>query len=188
VPTPGKHRLHIKVDISADIATAPFSSNVPPAQRAVKDLVADFQVVAGPTQIATTTVPEASVLERLFTPKVTRNSYNPRWLDINIRAAALPEDVAFDVFVRSNGKEYPAGAINFHKGGEGNYGTTAIDSPAAAPPTVDLILRSDEAVAAGTLDMTQIWKGEIVLKDVPLHPPFGPTPATAPAATQPAVP
>jgi hypothetical protein len=185
VPTPGKHRLHVKVELSVDVANASFNSNVPAIQRSTQDLVADFQVISGPTQITTTTVPDASVLRPLFTPKVTRSSVNPHWLDIDIRAAAPPVDVAFDVFIRCDGKEYPAGAINFHKGGEGNFGITATDFPTTAPPSVDVILRTDEAVAASTLDMTQIWKGEIVLQNVPLRRTPAMPHAPAPAGTQP---
>jgi hypothetical protein len=96
----------------------------------------------------------------------------------------LPEDVAFEVFVRSNGKEYPAGAIYFRKGSESTFGVSTIDSPKDDPPMVDVILRSSEKVAEGTPDMTRIWKGEIVLKDVPLGGSAGPGPTTAPAASQ----
>jgi hypothetical protein len=44
----------------------------------------------------------------------------------------------------------------------------------------DVILRSSEAAARDTIGMTRIWKGEIVLPNVPLPAPLA-TPATAPS-------
>jgi hypothetical protein len=36
---------------------------------------------------------------------------------------------------------------------------------------VDLILRSSEAAARATVDLTSIWKGELVYQNVPVAPP-----------------
>ena len=183
MPNPGKHRLRIKAELAAYPAAAGWSFTTPPIKRVTSDLTSDFQVIGGPTPVTTTTEPQASVLRALLSPQVRRSDANPHWLDVQIRAATPPVDLAFDVFIRCNGKEYTAMSVNFHKGGEGNYGTTASDFPVEPIPKVDVILRSNESVAATTLDMTQIWKGEIVFKDVPLQPASVPT--TVPAATQP---
>jgi hypothetical protein len=47
---------------------------------------------------------------------------------------------------------------------------------------MDVILRSSEKVARGTVDQFQIWKGEIVIPDVKVQRPAWPKrPGTAPS-------
>ncbi|MDB5356007.1 MAG: hypothetical protein JWN24_2460 [Phycisphaerales bacterium] len=185
VGTAGKHRLRVKVELATDPSTSGvnWNDNAPVAKRITQDLTADFNAIEGQTPITTTTDPPASVLQPLLTVRLHANTVS-QFLDANIDAAALPVDVAFDVFVRFNGREFPVGGVNFHKGATSGYGSGVEKLPADAPAKVDVILRSSEAVARQTMDLTHIWKGEIVLKDVPINRPPAASPATAPAATQ----
>jgi hypothetical protein len=100
---------------------------------------------------------------------------------VNVDAAPLPVDVAFDVFLRIDGKEYPAGGVSFHAGMQGGYLTSARGIPTNVPANADVILRSSPDVARQTIDLTQIWTGQIIYPYVPL---VGATP-TPPPTTAP---
>jgi hypothetical protein len=182
VGTPGKHRLHLKMELATDVngsTGAKWDVNAAVARRVTQDLFADFQAIDGKTPMTTASEPSASALGRLLTARLLSN---PPWYNVGIDTNGVPVDVAFDIFVRANGKEFPAGGVSIHRNAPGNFGTGMRDFPADAPANVDIILRSSEDVARTTLDMTQIWKGEIVLKGVPLQQPPAASPATTPAA------
>jgi hypothetical protein len=98
---------------------------------------------------------------------------------VNVDAAPLPVDVAFDVFLRFDGREYPAGGISFRAGVPSGYGTGVRNIPINAPASVDVILRSSPDVARETIDLTQIWTGQIIYPNVPL---VGATPTPPPTS------
>jgi hypothetical protein len=51
--------------------------------------------------------------------------------------------------------------------------------PLETPPlSVDLIFRSSEKLARGSVDQFEIWNGELLLKDVPVISPLRDKPAT----------
>jgi len=127
------------------------------------------------------TTPDASALRPLLKPSLRRNAADPTQAKLDVDAAAARVDLAFEVFMRFNGKEYPAGSVNYRAGARGGYGTYARNIPLDAPPTIDIIFRGSEEVARQTINMTQIWKGEIIVSNVPL-----PAAISAPAGIQPA--
>lgn len=150
-----------------------------------QDLFADFQVVEGQTPIQTLPQPDASVLRPLFTIRFHPDRSSPRYCGMTVDAAALPVNLVVDVSLRSQGREYPAGNLYIPKGRSNRFGAVVRDLPPNWPAQVDVILRSSEAVARDTVDITQIWTGEIVLPNVPLPRPKTIRPATAPAAAPP---
>jgi len=182
----GKHRLRVKVEMTSGITGGTYGANwdenAVAAKRVVQDLVADFEVDQGETPIGTVSTPSAAVLGRLLLPRLT---FDPgrRMMFFSISASPMPVGVAFNVFVRIKGKEYLVGDF-LHNGTRGlcsvsRDGTNYI--PGDVPASANLILRSSEAVARTTVGMTQIWKGEIVLPNVPIE---RSTPSP-PAGTQP---
>ena len=96
---------------------------------------------------------------------------NGNSLSINVHTQPSSVDLTFDVFIRADGKETRAAGIYFIKNSGGGFGTSTTDYPKPLPDHVDLILRSSEAVARGTTNLTQIWKGEIVYENVPVKLP-----------------
>lgn len=79
---------------------------------------------------------------------------------------ALPPSTAFDVFVRIEDREYPAGKA---------YGICGVPSwdcrvPYDGPQanSCDVILRTSEAVARDTVEIFEIWDGEIVYPNIPI--------------------
>jgi hypothetical protein len=90
-------------------------------------------------------------------------SYN-----LGIHIEKPPINVAFSVFARAGGKEFRMGDI---------AGDTTINMGSFMHPSgigdipvgkMQLIFRSDPAVARKTIDLVEIWRGEIVLDNVEL--------------------
>jgi hypothetical protein len=185
---PGKHTLHLKVELATDVdrgSGVNWNDNAVVAKRVTQDLTADFQVVEGLTPIATLTGPNASALRPLLKPTLRHDPTYPGEIWVNVDAAALPVDAAFAVFLRSGGREFPAGSVSFHKGSPGGYGTGAQNVPADVSGPMDVIFRSSETVARETVSLTQIWKGEVIVANVPLPRPAPSSQAYLPASTQP---
>ncbi len=110
---------------------------------------------------------QASIKPGKFSFAVSQVSYFQG--DLNV--AALPANVAFNMFIRANGREYRIGEVTFGKGSttDCRIGNTIRDLNAAnQPTTVDLILRSDEKVGRETVDQHDIWNGELVFPNVPV--------------------
>jgi predicted RNA-binding Zn-ribbon protein involved in translation (DUF1610 family) len=105
----------------------------------------------------------------------------PDRLSGNLTVPGLPVDVAFEVFARTGGREYRMGAlaraaapvINLSTG----FSTWGKENLPPPVDKVDVVFRSSEEVARGTVELTQFWKGEIVVPDVPVVPV---TPQTTP--------
>jgi hypothetical protein len=169
----------VRIELATRAAAYNNSSDDGPFDKTVtRDLETDFVSVEGHAPIATTTAPPASVLQPLFSASLFMSgSGNSAYLDLNIDAKPVPVDTAFDCFIRANGKEHPCGSVNFRTNRGGSFGTGGNPFPKPWPPKVDVILRSSETVARGTTDLTTIWKGEIVLKDVVVK-----LPATLPSS------
>ncbi len=83
----------------------------------------------------------------------------------------LSENIAFDVFVRAGGKEFPFGSVSLAKGAQTHWGLAdyrnQIPEQALESGPVDLVLRSSESTARQTVDLFEIWKGELVIRVVP---------------------
>jgi hypothetical protein len=84
---------------------------------------------------------------------------------------ALPIDMAGTVVLRANGREWIAYSNTFHKSNSsiGNSELFECSVPGLTADHIDVIFKPDLKVAAGTLDVTQIWDGEVVIKNVPVN-------------------
>lgn len=84
-----------------------------------------------------------------------------------IEIKAPPVSAAFDVIARVNDKEYRAGRVYMAKGQSISWGT---EGEYSGPPAekMDIILRSSKEAARDTVDLFEIWDGELVYKDVPV--------------------
>jgi len=88
--------------------------------------------------------------------------------------AALPVNIAFDILVRISGEEYVLGPTCAAKGDRRltwglrrDLSSQGYRGP--APESLDVILRSSEKAARDTVDLFEIWQGELVYKDVPVQ-------------------
>lgn len=82
-------------------------------------------------------------------------------------AQRVPCSVAFDAFARVHGKEQRIGHLHLLAGQSTSW---SISSTLKVPPftKLDLIFRSSEKVARETVDLQEIWAGELVYPDVPV--------------------
>lgn len=94
-----------------------------------------------------------------------------------------PVNVAFEVFARSGDVERRIGQAT---AGPSRWVTVHLRGNLNAMPTdhrVDVVLRSSRKAAAATLDLYQIWEGEIVIPDVPIENGNPDRPSESPDAT-----
>jgi hypothetical protein len=82
----------------------------------------------------------------------------------------LPIDLAFQVAIRADGKDWPCLLPVCFQGQFGSMGIALAKVKDLHAKTADVILKSDPAAAARTLNIERIWDGEITLKDVPIEP------------------
>ena len=116
-------------------------------------------------------------------------------VSVSIQATNPPVSLAYDVFVKAAGREWKIGTASFPRGKTGGWGMDedAKDMPGfarASPTAVDLILRPSMKVALNTIDILEMWDGEVTFRDVPvqrvLSPEKAATTRKAAAATTPA--
>lgn len=79
-----------------------------------------------------------------------------------------PVPVGFAVFVRVGDDEIPAGTLYAPAGETSAAGTNARRRLPDGTESVDVVYRPDPAAAAGSLDGTEIWDGEVVVTGVPV--------------------
>jgi hypothetical protein len=87
-----------------------------------------------------------------------------------IHFTAPPMNVAFEVYARMNGEEYHLGSVYKSKGRTGQWGVDG-DEEIPRAEACDIILRSSEKAARHTLDMFDMWEGELVFENVPIKLP-----------------
>jgi len=171
----GKHRLHSMVEVAIGTSGGNFGTNydekAPVARRVTQNLFADFEVIDGQTPIVAVAEPDVATMRSLLRPRVKFNpSGNFPPLDLDVFNNALPLDLAFDILIRIKGMEIRVGTVYLRKNLLG--GTTIFlaknNFPADPPASMDVILRSSEAAARQTIDIKRIWKGEIILSNVPV--------------------
>lgn len=167
----GKHRLRVTVELATGFQTSRASTDSGPFERVVsRELIADFEVVPGQGHIATTIPSGKTSTPRHMIQLAMTNESNSA-LVIGGWAFPFPLDTAFDVILRIHGKELLVGRLVLSKTFNGSFHVPVNDYPTPLPAQVDVVLRSSEDAARTTIDFTQIWKGEIVYKDVPVYVP-----------------
>jgi len=101
---------------------------------------------------------------------VTNAVLNPvtGFFDLTIDALAPPENAAFSVFAKWNGREEHLVDFAVERNGAFRKSITYFH-PQPAPKRMDVVFRSEPAVARRTLDMNEIWKDDVVLENVPFE-------------------
>ena len=95
--------------------------------------------------------------------------------DMDVSCKLPPMNVAFDVLARIDGKEYPTMQLVCAKGMEGRFpqyfNENLKELIPLKPKKVDLIFRTNEELAGRTVEFFDVWKGEVILKDVQVATP-----------------
>ena len=174
---PGRHAVSVSARIR--IIHAPADSTFDPndpAQKAVHE--GDF-VAGALTDVVTS--PEAAALhvseDPSLGPKIraclapvnfvrARRSSPPGRLSGELGIYSPPIGIAFDAFARFGGREQRLGSVTVNKGARTNY-LLRSDGPAPTGESrFDLVLRTNLDAARRTVDLFEVWKGEIVWPDV----------------------
>ena len=80
----------------------------------------------------------------------------------------LPANVAFKVYARIDRQEYEIGEATGEQGGGTSWNCPGTAYNGAAPKTIDVVLRASEQAACATLNVYEIWNGEITYENVPV--------------------
>jgi len=108
-----------------------------------------------------TTAVEKSIKVNSIT---VRGNY-PNYVSMNINFDKVPMPMSCKIVLRSGDREWPGGNIYVTRNNNSGWGVGAQVKDFDAN-TVDVILRPDLDTALNTIDMTEYWTGEAVIKNV----------------------
>lgn len=182
---PGVHKVAVSVRVKVFHTTAGFASSetTPPLHEWDVTLEGTTEVTATPpadlVKPAGADVPPAAV-RAAITPrefrwrKVNWNQKAPLPVELSgsIEMNPAPANLAFEVIaVAPDGKEHRVGSVTLKKGASTNWHVSGAAGVFGAdrPASLDIILRSSESVARGTIDLYDYWKGEVVWERVPVR-------------------
>ncbi|HSI36419.1 MAG TPA: hypothetical protein VK986_22740 [Tepidisphaeraceae bacterium] len=174
---PGSHTLTAVLTVSVRFNQEADAAGKP-AYRYSKQLTltAPFEVLPAGSASPVTWVDDPAQgprIARALKPRgarVSPDAYERFRLMLDV--AEFPATVAFAAFARTGGKEYPLGGLTLLKGAGTSYhlGVRKPETFPADAKSFDLVLRSDENVARGMVDMVELWKGEVIIRDLPITP------------------
>lgn len=169
-PTPGAHTLRVATRWSIRRG-AGFVPAGAPLYQADVEFDAPFRVVEKPASEAVKLIQDASAREKfagvIRAYDFSIGKYAPGEIGGTIAIEGPPLPACFRVLVRGGGGEYDRGCVAGRPGGSMH---SCVSGKCTGPSfdVCDVILRSDPAGARETVDLVEIWSGEIVLKDVPV--------------------
>ena len=91
----------------------------------------------------------------------------PYQISCRIAIDPMPINIAFDVFIRAADKETHVGAISRPAGMSGNW-TVEGEYDGPLFKACNVILRTSKPAARDTVDLFEIWNGELIYKNVPV--------------------
>ncbi|MCH7945778.1 MAG: AMP-binding protein, partial [Armatimonadetes bacterium] len=98
--------------------------------------------------------------------RITKRGSQKPYFGFTVNIKSLPVLIAFDVFARIDGREHRVGAIYGGKGkGDMSWGI-GHDYDGAQVSSCDLVFRASKDVARGTVDLFEIWDGELVYENI----------------------
>jgi hypothetical protein len=175
VKRPGEHVLHVAVEVAVfQGAPTPalHDGKATPHWSKTFTLTTPFKALPPGTRDYVNLIDDPSQADAIRKAvKLELSSTRFEWLGLSVRIENPPMNLAFDVIARVGGKEYSIGHIYSNAGESHGFGTGAFrdkTSPTQTFDKADIVLRSSETVARETVDLYEIWKGEIVYKDLPV--------------------
>jgi hypothetical protein len=173
--TVGKHWFEQSFQL--ELHTGPFDGNNPKdlISQQVCKLSGSFEIVAQPPagDFAVIDDPKLhDLIQSKIKPQQFMLGVHNHFLQGQFQIDTSPANLAFDVIARFGGEEFSLGSIVCGKGAGTDYsviGRVGHLDPTSHPTTIELILRSSEKVARQTVDMHDMWKGELVYPNVPVQ-------------------
>lgn len=171
---PGKHTLHMIVKGGAFHGEVDWTPKGKPVWSKTFDLTTSFTILPRNTSdyIELQSDPAiAAQLQKAFT--FDQNTYTSEAC-VRLKITNIPVNIAFDIFARRDGSEYPFGNITASAGQSREIVLTSPKEFPLDPPhkSVDLIFRSSETLARRTVDLHKIWQGELLFQNVALNEPY----------------
>lgn len=169
--TPGKHRLAMTVKIEVHDHHPDDQKKATRLHRTEVPLESAFEVLAAEPAEYIRLIDDPSMkaaLHDAIQPKEIRPSRDGKGVRFVLECRNVPIGIAFDVFGRVNGREHSISAIDLAKGQSTNWQVSVDQLPQQG--TFDLILRSSKKVALGTVDLFEIWQGELIYPNLPVEP------------------
>jgi hypothetical protein len=168
----GKHQLRMTMEVGISDGKTPDDTTRAPLYKQTRTLTTPFEVSPDAIAIKLVDKPDAATIGRFIKADQFRlYKMQALQLDGMVNISAVPVNIAFDVFARIDGKEYPMGAVATAKGHDCGFGVFCSNPPPTPFSKCDVVLRSSEKAAKSTLDLTEIWKGEVLIKDVKVQSP-----------------
>jgi hypothetical protein len=172
VKRPGEHVLKVTLETATFRGNKHPDRDTPPFWSRTITLTAPFKALPNDTRdyITLRDEPErADAIRRAV--KIDQVRSKRTGLDrlaMNVQVSRPPVNVSFDVIARHAGKEYLLGGVYCNAGEDNGAFGPYTDKFPLGVAKVDVILRSSEKVARGTVDLYEIWKGELVFPDLPV--------------------
>ena len=167
---PGLHHLRVKVKLfpASPNVDNPYIVNLdkpPPGQTVfTRELSTTYRVIEGQTPIEVVTQPDGSEIARKIQAQIYQGDRDGPWI-IHAVTDPLPYNAAFTVTVRTGTKDYRLEDWIVRKAsGDDNVIYLPEQVDLSSVDRVELVLRSDEIAARRTVDLKQIWKGQIVIQ------------------------
>ena len=92
------------------------------------------------------------------------------YLHLNLECAPLPIGIAFDVFIRVDDQELKLGTIRLPRNEQMGFGLgQQIVKKFGRPKELTVILRTSDYAARRSVDLYEIWDGELVFEDFPVQ-------------------
>ena len=92
------------------------------------------------------------------------------YLNLNLECAPLPIGIAFDVFIRIGDQELKLGTMSLSNKKQMGFSMgEAIVKKFGRPKVLTVILRTSDHAARRSVDLYEIWDGELVFEDFPVQ-------------------
>lgn len=168
---PGKHILRIVLQTAAFNGEVDWTRNGKPLWTKTSTLSAPFIILPRNNSNDLQIKSDKAMVEPLRAAIRFGADLLYNRAEIRIALQDCPANVAFDVIARLDGTEYLFGAFTANAGESRRLDFTAPDDFPRTPPInhVDLIFRSRESLARNTVDLYEIWSGELIFSDVVFH-------------------
>jgi len=165
--TPGFHHVGMSMDLQVKQS---WESKEVLATRHF-DLVGDFELL--PADAHPVKEIHDDALKEKIAAALTAKDFQLQQNDnyrIKIDAKSVPAPLAVDVIIKSGDKTWKLSGIHFAKGATTGWGTGGMMEGFTADKA-DVILRSSLDAATNSMDLYEMWIGEIVIKNVPVKRP-----------------
>ncbi|MGA2500566.1 MAG: hypothetical protein ABSH20_22730, partial [Tepidisphaeraceae bacterium] len=164
----GVHPLHWSLDQWIyDTAPRDFADPLPALAFGHHDFHPQFEIVAEETVTLTPRPELKDRMAKCVAARVVRGDKDT--INGGVMVQSVPMPVAFEIVLRSGQKEWKAGELAAPVSSTQQwFGISA--KAGEIGETCDVVLRPSRAAAEKTLDLTEIWDGEMVVKNVAVQP------------------